>query len=171
MQVRCNPHFCPAIFVGIPTWRLPSQPLRIQNDTNKKALTVPGRQRIDHKWVPSANSQVTIQISNSYKCFFSRQTEFGKEGTTWKFRFLSWASTTLKIWESWLWYEFSLFAGFCQFSQDPICRLWSKCCIPMSLILVTRQYRGGKIFFPLFLKSTWLRSLILYDTWWMDKFI
>ena len=42
---------------GAPTWWLSSQVLRIQNETNKKAIAVPGKDKLDNQWVPKSRTK------------------------------------------------------------------------------------------------------------------
>lgn len=96
-------------------WRPGSQDT---DQTNKKATAVPERERTTSGH-PRANSWVTVQRSNSYKCF-SCQSKFGKEGATWNLASLSHPDPTESC-ISWRWWEFSTPAGFCPFSQNAIC--------------------------------------------------
>lgn len=60
--------------------RKPSQILRIQNKTNKKVVTVPGREIISNKWAPQNHN--------------SQESRCRKERITWNFTFLSLSGTT-----------------------------------------------------------------------------
>lgn len=65
---------------GTPSQWLPSQVLRTQNKTNKKAVAVPGRERIITSGSLKANSQVTVQRSTSCICFLPASMNFERKG-------------------------------------------------------------------------------------------
>lgn len=70
-------------FLSFPTWWLPSQVLRIQNETNKKAIIIPGRERINHQWVPKSKHVSHKWNIEFLLMFFICPSEFVKESTTW----------------------------------------------------------------------------------------
>ena len=80
-QVECNPHFCPAKFSGPLNLMVAKPSLRIQNETNKKAVAIPGRERITNQWIPESKFMSHKSKIQFLQMFFACQYEFGKEGT------------------------------------------------------------------------------------------
>lgn len=62
-----------------PTRWLPSQVLRTQSKTNKKAVAVPRRERIITSGYFKVNLQVTVLRSNSYICFLPASMNFQRK--------------------------------------------------------------------------------------------
>lgn len=81
--------------------------------------------------------------------FFVCKSEFGKEGRTWNFTFLSQTGTIDRDLAELTGKNSHPLPAFCQFSQDQVCRLYSEWVVPLGPMLVTRNRRGGKIIFSL----------------------
>lgn len=133
-------HFCLAIFWRPLTWWLSNQVLRTQNESNKRGIVVPGREKIDNQWV--SKNKFMSQNSKIYflQIFFASQSVFGKARTMWIFTFLSQARTTdrelkeltpVRILTLCLW----------QFFQDPL-QAPDRVGVPVGLNLVARSCKG-----------------------------
>lgn len=68
---------------------------------------------------------------------------------------VDWALQT-EMWDSWLWQEVLPFLGFCQFSQDSICRLWIEWGAPAMPSWSPETIGEENIFSLSLLKVDWL---------------
>lgn len=134
-----QPTFLSSHIWGPPTRKMPSKALRTHSETNKKAITVPGRERIDNQCFPPANLNL--------------------EGKGHEIP-LSSPNQASEIVASCLWQEFLTFPGFYQLSQDPVCRLGRKWGVPAGLTLAPKSW--GHTLDPFLLKleagQSWTQS-------------
>lgn len=116
-----------------------SQLLRTQNETNKKAMADSGRERIQNQWVPE--SRFTSQNSKIQFFFlfyfFLFCLPIWKQGSTWKFAFLSWWGTMDRNFAINS-HPLSTSDSFLQFQCA------GSGVSPVGLNLVTRNFRGKK---------------------------
>lgn len=80
IQMKFNPLFCLAMFWGSLTWQWPSQGVRTQNETYKKAIVVPGRERINNHWVWKRRDKEKfyLLLSSGYCRQRSKRADSGK---------------------------------------------------------------------------------------------
>lgn len=158
MQMQYNLHFCPAIFnhkfvfghiLGAPNLMVAKTSSQDTKQDKQEDSSCPSRGRTNNQWV--AKSKLMSYGSNT-NVFLPANLNLERKGQCDSLPFPLGQAPEIQIWECCLWWEFSSFDGFGQFSQNLICSLRSEHCVTYS----------GKIIFPLsFMVSAWLRTLFL----------